>query len=77
MNDRPATEDLQSRVERLEELYSEQDYTILALNESLAQQDRELTSLALRLEQLQDQLKSLRGEESGDVDPGFEPPPHY
>ena len=77
MSDRPATEDLHSRVERLEELYSEQDYTILALNESLAQQDRELTALALRLEQLQDQVKSLRGEGSGEVDPGFEPPPHY
>ena len=77
MNDSSADNDLLSRLERLESLYSEQDYTIGALNDSVAQQDRELASLTLRLEQLHDQLQALRSEVSGDIDPGFEPPPHY
>ena len=77
MSDSPANADLQSRLERLETLYSEQDYTIEALNDSVTQQDRELASLTLRLQQLQDQLQALRNEVSGDIDPGFEPPPHY
>ena len=77
MSDSPANADLQSRLERLETLYSEQDYTIEALNDSVAQQDRELASLALQLERLNDQLKALRSEASGNIDPGFEPPPHY
>ena len=77
MSESPASNDLLSRVERLEELYGEQDYTIQSLNETVTQQDRDLAALTLRLEQLQDQLKSLRSEVSGDIDPSFEPPPHY
>ena len=68
---------LQARLERLEELYSDQDYTIQTLNNTISQQDREIASLVLRLEQLRLQLQSLRAEAAGDIDPGFEPPPHY
>lgn len=77
MSDGSADDDLHSRLERLEALYSEQDYTIHALNQTLSQQDRELASLTLRLEQLHDQLQSLRTDGLSDIDPGSEPPPHY
>ena len=71
------TDALQSRMERLEMLHSEQDYTIQALNDTVAQQDQQITLLKLHLEQLQLQLQSLRTEAPGAVDNGFEPPPHY
>ena len=77
MTDDTAQNDMLARLERLEQLYTEQDYTIQALNDTVSQQDRDLRSLALSLEQLQGQLNSLRSEVSGGVDPAFEPPPHY
>ncbi len=71
------TDALQSRMERLEMLHSEQDYTIQTLNDTVAQQDQQIALLKLHLEQLQLQLQSLRTEPSGADDNGFEPPPHY
>jgi len=71
------TDSLQSRLDQLEVLYSEQDYTIQALNDLVAQQDREIARLTLSLEQLQQQLQTLRSELSGDIDSGDPPPPHY
>jgi len=68
---------LQFRLERLEVLYSEQDYTIQTLNTTISQQDREIAALTLALEQLRLQLQSLRSEAASDIDPGFEQPPHY
>ena len=68
---------LQSRLERLEVLYSEQDYTIQTLNNTISQQDREIAALTLALERLRLQLQSLRSEAAADIDPGFEQPPHY
>jgi uncharacterized coiled-coil protein SlyX len=68
---------LQSRLERLEVLYSEQDYTIQTLNNTVCQRDREIATLTLAVEQLRLQIQSLRSEVAGDVDPGFEQPPHY
>ena len=69
--------DLQSRLERLEVLYTEQDNTIQALNDIISQQDREMTRLMQQIEQLHQQLSSLRSAVSGDIDPTHEPPPHY
>lgn len=71
------TDSLQIRLDQLEILYSEQDYTIQALNQLVAQQDREISRLTLHLEQLQQQLQSLRSELTGDIDRGDERPPHY
>jgi uncharacterized coiled-coil protein SlyX len=71
------TDNLQPRLDRLEVLYSEQDYTIQALNDTISQQDRELTRLNLNIEQLRLQMQSLRSELSPDINSGFEPPPHY
>ena len=68
---------LQARLERLEVLYSEQDYTIQTLNNTVSQQDREITALRLSIEQMRLQLQSLRSDQPGDTDPKFELPPHY
>jgi uncharacterized coiled-coil protein SlyX len=71
------TDSLQPRLDRLEVLYSEQDYIIQALNDTISQQDRELTRLNLNIEQLRLQIQSLRSEVSPDINSGFEQPPHY
>jgi uncharacterized coiled-coil protein SlyX len=71
------TDSSQSRLDRMEMLYSELDHTIQALNDTISQQDREITRLNLNLEQLRLQIKSLQSEHSADIDSGFEPPPHY
>jgi uncharacterized coiled-coil protein SlyX len=71
------TDSLQPRLDRLEVLYSEQDYIIQALNDTISQQDRELTRLNVNLEQLRMQMQSLRSELSPDINSGFEQPPHY
>lgn len=68
---------LQSRLERLEVLHSEQDYTLQTLNSTVSQQDREIATLRLAIEQLRLQIQSLRSEAAGEIDPGFERPPHY
>jgi len=71
------TDSLQPRLDRLEVLYSEQDYIIQALNDTISQQDRELTRLNINLEQLRMQMQSLRSELSPDINSGSEQPPHY
>jgi len=71
------TEKLDDKLHRLEILYSEQDYTIQALNNMVAQQQQEISRLQSSIEQLKSQLQSLKTDRSGDVDPGFEKPPHY
>ena len=71
------TDSLQPRLDRLEVLYSEQDYIIQALNDTISQQDREITRLNLNLEQLRMQMQSLRSELSPDTNSGSEQPPHY
>ena len=71
------TDSSQSRLDRLEMLYSELDHTIQALNDTISQQDREITRLNLNLEQLRLQIKSLQSEPSSDIDSAFEQPPHY
>ena len=71
------TDSLQPRLDRLEVLYSEQDYIIQALNDTISQQDRELTRLNVNLEQLRMQMQSLRSELSPDINSGSEQPPHY
>ena len=71
------TDSLQPRLDRLEVLYSEQDYIIQALNDTISQQDRELTRLNVNLEQLRMQMQSLRSEFSPEINSGSEQPPHY
>ena len=71
------SETLESKLERLETLFAEQDYTIQALNDVVAQQDQEISQLNISLELLKDQLSALRTELSSDIDPVVEKPPHY
>jgi uncharacterized coiled-coil protein SlyX len=71
------SDSLKSRLERLEVLYSEQDYTIQSLNNMIAQQDREIIQLNLNIEQLRMRLQTLTSELSEDIDPTYEQPPHY
>lgn len=68
---------LLARLERLEALYSEQEYTVQALNDVVASQDREITNLTLGIERLKEQLRSLRAETSSDISSEVETPPHY
>lgn len=70
-------ESLQARIEHLETLYSEQEYTVQALNDTVAQQDREISSLTLSIEQLKDQLQALKMELPGVSSSDNEKPPHY
>lgn len=71
------TEKLNDKLHRLEILYTEQDYTILALNNMVAQQQQEISRLHSSIEELKTQLQSLKTDRSSDIDPGFEKPPHY
>lgn len=70
-------ESLQSRLEHLEALFTQQEYTVQALNDMVARQDREITSLTLGLERLKEQLKSLRADTASDISSEIEQPPHY
>lgn len=71
------TEKLQDQLDRLEILYSEQDYTIQALNNMVAKQDREISRLGAHIERLEVELRSLKSDLPGNAGPGFEKPPHY
>ena len=71
------TQKLQDQLDRLEILYTEQDYTIQALNNTVAQQEREISHLGSRIERLEVELRSLKSNLPSDVGPGFEKPPHY
>jgi uncharacterized coiled-coil protein SlyX len=70
-------ESLLSRLEHLETLYTQQEYTVQALNDMVARQDREITSLALGLERLKEQLKALKADAASDISSEIEKPPHY
>ncbi len=70
-------ESIQARLEHLETLYSEQEYTVQALNDTVAQQDREIVRLTLSIERLKDQLIALKTEDSSNISSDNEKPPHY
>ena len=68
---------LQTRLDSLESLYSEQDHTIQTLNDMVAQQSQEISRLNLQIEQIRVQLQSLKSESAADIGSEFEIPPHY
>ena len=68
---------LERRIEHLESLYSEQEYTVQALNDTVSRQDREITSLTLAVKRLRDQLEALKSDHASDISPEHEKPPHY
>ena len=71
------TKSLQAKLERLEILYTEQDYTIQTLNDMVARQDQEISRLTLSIERIQEQLKALRNAQASDISSEIEKPPHY
>ena len=71
------SETLESKLQRLEILFAEQDHTIQALNDMVAQQDQEISQLNINLQQIKDQLRLLKNELASDIDPVHEKPPHY
>ena len=66
----------EERLNKLEMLFSEQEYTIQILNTIVTRQDDELARLSTRVERLQRQLGDLR-EQVSDIAPGHDRPPHY
>jgi len=68
---------LQTRLDSLELLYSEQDHTIQTLNDIVAQQSQEISRLNLQMEQIKVQLQSLKSESATETGSEFEIPPHY
>ncbi len=67
----------QTRLQQLEMLYSDQEYTIQSLSDTIARQDRELGRLQQELERLKQQLQSVKSGIAGEIDPANEKPPHY
>lgn len=69
-------QDISTHITRLEMLYSEQEYTIQALNQIATRQDQEISRLRSDLELLKQQYRDLKTDlpqpPSGD-----EKPPHY
>ena len=68
---------LERRIEHLESIFAEQEYSLQALNDTVARQDREITSLTLAIEGLKQQLEAMKRELSSDISPEHERPPHY
>ena len=71
------TNDHDTRISKLEIMFSEQEYTIDALNTVITRQDREITALLQQLELLKNQVREIKKmvpEGEATVD---EKPPHY
>ncbi len=71
------TDSLEDKIDRLEVLYSEQDYLIQSLNEMVAQQDQEISQLNLSPDHIKNELRALKNDLSHDIDVLSEVPPHY
>lgn len=70
-------ESLQARLDRLEIIYAEQEYTIQSLNDTVTRQNREISRLTTDIEQLGQQIQALRTDSSSEIESEFEIPPHY
>ncbi len=69
-------EDISSQITRLEMLYSEQEYTIQALNQITTRQDLEISQLQSDLQSLKQQYLDLKTNFPQPIS-GDEKPPHY
>ncbi len=68
--------DIKAQITRLETLYTEQEYTIQALNQITIRHDHEITQLRSELQLLDRQFRSLR-ESFPSQGAGDDKPPHY
>ena len=64
------------RLQRLEILLSEQEYTIETLNRIVTEQTKDIDRLEFTVEQLRQQVGDLR-KRIPEAKPGDEKPPHY
>ena len=71
------SDSLQTRLEKLEVLYSEQDHIIQALNDMVADQSQEISRLRAEIELIREQLRSLKQDANDGTGSEFEIPPHY
>ena len=75
-HDKIMEKDIGTSITRLEMLYSEQEYTIQALNQITTNQDREIVQLKSELHLLKRQLLDLKTNLPQQIS-GDEKPPHY
>ena len=68
--------DINAQITRLETLYTEQEYTIQALNQITIRHDQEISQLRSELQLLDRQYRALR-ENLPSQSAGDEKPPHY
>ena len=68
---------LEERLEKLEVLCSEQDYTLQELSALIARQEQEIGRLGRKLGILGEQLASLKTGLGEAIDTSDEKPPHY
>ncbi len=68
--------DIKAQITRLETLYTEQEYTIQALNQITIRHDHEISQLRSELQLLDRQYRALR-ENLPSQAAGNEKPPHY
>ncbi len=68
--------DIKAQITRLETLYTEQEYTIQALNQITIRHDQEISQLRSELQLLDRQYRALR-ENLPSQPAGDEKPPHY
>lgn len=73
------TTDIINKLTKLELLYSEQEYTVVTLNNIVSRQDQEISRLGEELKWVKNQLLSLREQLPDDqVNQAEEEiPPHY
>ncbi len=67
---------LHSRIDKLEILISEQQYTIETLNTLVTSHNREISQLLTQIEMLTLQLREIKNQQPT-TSPGEEQPPHY
>ncbi|MCP4432276.1 MAG: SlyX family protein [Gammaproteobacteria bacterium] len=72
------TSDIDKKLRNLESLYSEQEYTVMTLNNIVSRQDQEISRLGDELQWIKRQLLTLKEQLPNDTTSlSDEKPPHY
>jgi SlyX protein len=71
------TTDHSTRISKLEIMFSEQEYTIEALNTVITRQDKDIGLLQQQVELLKLQLREVKKMVPENEAPSDEKPPHY
>ena len=70
------SDQLEQRIQALEELAAQQDYTIESLNNVVTSQSEKLQMFEIQLEAVRQQLDSIKSQWPDHL-PAIEIPPHY